>query len=179
MESPGNDRRDFARAIYEMHVRQWRSVETSRMTFALAYILATIGTLAWHGEGVFALVNWPVALFLMALAKIGYLLSIHQESEIESHRHAARFILERYSLLHYWNEVPVPLLIRLIPIGRLYSVFYLFSFSFFLMALLNIITGNFPLSLSVAAVVYGIGFLITMVYRRRTPKAVAGSHTKF
>ncbi len=165
MESPGNDRRDFARAIYEMHIRQWRDIERGRLCFAVTYIIVTVATLLAWGENIFLRHNWPAILFLLALAKIGYLLSFHQAIQIESHKSAARFVIERYSLTHYWPADSTPAILRLMPLWRLFPVLYLFAFCFFLMTLLYILTGNVQLSLVAAILVYGIVFVVTMVYR--------------
>lgn len=165
MESPGNDRRDFARAIYETHIRQWRDIERNRLLFAIAYVVVAMATLLTLGEGIFLRHNWPVILFLFGLAKIGYLLSFYQAIRIDSLKAAARFVIERYSLTHYWPSDSTPAVLRLMPSWRLFPVFYLFAFCFFLMTLLYVITTSVPLSLVVAILVYAIVFVITMIYR--------------
>jgi hypothetical protein len=167
MESPGNDRRDFARAIYETHIRQWREIERQRLFLTLAYVAVTMAALIVLGQGIFLMQNWPAILFLLALAKIGYLLSFHQAVRIESHKSAAHFVLERYSLLHYWPPDDVPLMLRLVPVDRLFPIFYLFAFCFFLLTLLYVITLNAPLSIVVAALFYGIMFIVTLMYGAR------------
>ena len=173
MESPGNDRRDFARAIYETHIAQLREIERQRLFFAITYIVVTVATLLVLGQGIFLMHNWPAILFLLALAKIGYLFSFHQAVRIEAHRVAAHFVLERYSLLHYWPSDEVPLMLRLVPVDRIFPVFYLFAFSFFLLTLIYIITVNAPLSIAISALFYGIMFIVTLTYGARKGRVQA------
>ena len=137
MESVGNDRRDLVRGIYEQHCSHVRHAESQKLWFTITFALLTAGCLTVLRCELFAAANWPIVGFMMILSLFGLIFCLGIQSALKAYTDAADLILRRYSLAHYLPRYKTNSPHRLFGISKLFPLFYLLLFSFFLFVLLQ------------------------------------------
>jgi len=139
METVGNDRRDLVRAIYRQQCSHVRHAENQRLWFTLIYVILCTGSfIVMRGE-LFHQANWPVIAFLMLLSLFGLFFCLRAQTDIRVYTGVAELILSRYSLGHYLVKCGANKTNRLFTMSRLFPIFFLLLFSFFLFVIVQII----------------------------------------
>jgi hypothetical protein len=156
MESVGNDRRDLVRGIYEQHCSHVKHAENQRLWFTIIYALLSAGCLVVMNGNLFYSAFWPIVGFLMILSLFGLIFCLGIQSALKAYTDAADLILTRYSLTHYLPRYRANSPHRLFGVSKLFPLFYLLLFAFFLFVLLQMglcsIWKSIPLPLLVCVI---------------------------
>ncbi len=169
MESVGNDRRDLVRGIYEQNCSHVRHAESERLWFTIIFALLTAGCLTVLRCELFAATNWPIVGFLMILSLFGLIFCLGIQSALKAYTDAADLILSRYSLAHYLPRHKTNSPHRLFGVSKLFPLFYLLLFSFFLFVLLQMGLCSIWKSMPIPLLILVVGTFALLISRFDEP----------
>ncbi len=169
MESVGNDRRDLVRGIYEQHCSHVRHAESQRLWFTIIYALLSSGCLMVMNGSLFFTAFWPIIGFQMILSLFGLIFCLGIQSALKAYTDAADLILRRYSLAHYLPRYKENSPQRLFGVSKLFPLFYLLLFSFFLFVLLQMGLCSIWKSIPFPVLIFVIGTIVLLISRFDQP----------